>query len=100
MLTEPIATVTKISRYNNYVHSVSKETHHEFIGFPCDPGSRSSDPGQVIFDHWDLKHRQNEIHYEVHLSALNPKRNATFHSAFLSRPSVIYKPGFQEIINS
>ncbi len=22
------------------VHSVSKETHHEFIGFPCDPGQK------------------------------------------------------------
>ncbi len=32
------------------IHSVSKETHHEFLGFPCDPGSRSSDPGRVIFE--------------------------------------------------
>ncbi len=29
------------------IHSVSKEMHHEFIGFRCDPGSRSSDPGRV-----------------------------------------------------
>ncbi len=35
-------------------HSVSKETLHEFIGFPCDPGSRSSDPGRIIFDHGNL----------------------------------------------
>ncbi len=40
----------------NPVHSVSKETHHEFIGFPCDLGSRSSDPGRVIFDHWYQEH--------------------------------------------
>ncbi len=39
----------------NAVHSVSKETHHEFLGFPCDPGSNSSDPGWVIFDHRNLK---------------------------------------------
>ena len=38
------------SRGQEALHSVSKETHHEFIGFPCDPGSRSSDPGRVIFD--------------------------------------------------
>ena len=37
------------------IHSVSKETHHEFLGFHCDPGSRSSDPGRVIFDHGNLK---------------------------------------------
>ena len=24
-----------------HIHSVSKETHHEFISFLCDPGSRS-----------------------------------------------------------
>ena len=36
-------------------HSVSKETHHEFTGFPCYPGSRSSDPGGVTFDHAYLK---------------------------------------------
>ncbi len=34
---------------------------------------------------WSLKF---EIHYEVHLSTLFPKRNATFHGAFLSRLSV------------
>ncbi len=38
-----------------YLHSVSKETHHEFLCFPSDPGSRSSDLGQVIFDHRNLK---------------------------------------------
>ena len=37
------------------LHSVSKETHHEFIDFPCDPGSRSGAPGRVIYDHENLK---------------------------------------------
>ncbi len=31
------------------LYSVSKEMHLEFIGFPFDPGLRSSDPGWVIF---------------------------------------------------
>ena len=38
-----------------WLHSLSKETHHEFLDFPCDPGSSSSHPGQVIFDHRNLK---------------------------------------------
>ncbi len=29
------------------LHSVSKQTHQEFIGFPCDLELRSSDPGKV-----------------------------------------------------
>ena len=37
------------------LHSVSKETHHEFTCFPCDAGSSSSDPGGVTFDHAYLK---------------------------------------------
>ncbi len=37
------------------LHSVSKETHHKFIGFTCDPGSRSGDPSRVIFYHANLK---------------------------------------------
>ena len=37
------------------VNSVSKETHHEFFGFPCDPGSRSNDPAGVIFVYENLK---------------------------------------------
>ncbi len=28
-----------------------KRNRHEFIGFPCEPGPRSSDSGRVIFDH-------------------------------------------------
>ncbi len=35
------------------------------------------------------EHRQNEIHYKVHLSTLFPKRHATFHGAFLLRLSVL-----------
>ena len=37
------------------VHSVSKEMHHEFIDFPCDPGSESGDPGRVIRYYENLK---------------------------------------------
>ncbi len=36
--------------------------------------------------------RQNEMHYKVHLSTLFPKRNATFHGAFLLRLSVVRRP--------
>ena len=36
------------------LHSVSKETHYEFMGFLCDPGSWSSDIGRVMFDHGNL----------------------------------------------
>ena len=46
---------THFMRRGTKIHSVSKETHHEFPGFPCDPGSRSSDPGGVTFDHAYLK---------------------------------------------
>ena len=46
--------ITKISTRNN-IHSVSKEMHYEFIDSPCDPGSRSSAPGGVIFDHGNVK---------------------------------------------
>ena len=45
---EPVWIPSVIQRIT-MLHSVSKETHHEFIGFPCDPRSRSSDPGRVIF---------------------------------------------------
>ncbi len=34
------------------------------------------------------EHWQNEIHHKVHLSTLFPKRNATFHAAFLLKKSV------------
>ena len=37
------------------IHSVSKEAHHKFIGFPWNPGSRSGDPGRVVFYHENLK---------------------------------------------
>ncbi len=37
------------------------------------------------------EHWQNEIHYKVDLSTLFPKRNATFHAAFLLKKSVQYK---------
>ncbi len=36
----------------------------------------------------DQKRRQIEMHYKFHLSTLSPKWNATFHGAFLLRPSV------------
>ncbi len=39
-----------------------KEMHREYIGFSRDPGSGSSDPGRVIFDH-----------EKVHLSTRFPK---------------------------
>ena len=42
-------------RRNSGIHSVSKETHHEIIGFPWNPGSRSGDPGRVVFYHGNLK---------------------------------------------
>ena len=32
-----------------FIHSVSKEMHHKFIGFPWNPGSRSGDPGRVVY---------------------------------------------------
>ncbi len=60
------------------IHSVSKEMHHKFIGFPCDPGSRSGDPDRVVF---------YEIYYKVHPSTLR-KRNTTFHGVFVLRLSV------------
>ncbi len=31
--------VYKTSLHTLHIHSVSKETHHKFIGFPCDQGS-------------------------------------------------------------
>ncbi len=37
------------------IHSVSKETHHKFIDFRWNPGSRSGDPGRVVFYHKNLK---------------------------------------------
>ena len=37
------------------LYTQSKKTHHKFIGFPCDPGSRSDDPDRVIFYHRNLK---------------------------------------------
>ncbi len=37
--------------FSSHIHSVSREMHHDFIGFRCDPGSRSNDPKMVIFDH-------------------------------------------------
>ena len=49
-----------------HTHSQKKRT---MISLACDPGSRSSYPGRVIFDHtWD------EIHDKVHLSTLFLKR--------------------------
>ncbi len=61
--------VRNLSLAHLWMLSVSKETHYEFIGFPWDPGSRSNDPGRVIFDNGNLKQvakkpvqRQNEIH--------------------------------------
>ncbi len=42
-----------------------------------------------FFAHCYQEHWQNEIHYKVHLSILFPKRNSTFHRAFLSRLSVL-----------
>ncbi len=41
-----------------------------------------------FFAHCHQEHWQNEIHYKVHLSTLFPKRNATFHAAFLLKKSV------------
>ncbi len=69
-----------ISYANEHVHltlhSVSKETHHEFTGFPCDPGSRSSDPGGVTFDHPYLKAKWNS---QQHSSIYTlPKKECNF----------------------
>ncbi len=69
---------TTVSTKRN-MHSVSRETHRKFIGFTCDPGSRSSNPGWIIFDHQNYpEHRQNKIHNKVDLTTLFPKRNTTF----------------------
>ncbi len=38
------------------------------------------------------RHRQNEMHYKFHLSTLFPKRNATFHGAFLLSESKSHFP--------
>ena len=59
--------------------SVSKEMHNEFIGFPCKPGSRSSDPGLVILDN------TTKFIY-LHSS----QRNTTFHGAFLSCHKILW----------
>ena len=37
------------------IHSVPKETHHKFIGFPWKPWSRSCDLGRVVFYHENLE---------------------------------------------
>ena len=42
----------------------------------------------IIFAHCYQEHRQNEIHDKVHLSTFFPKRNVTFHAAFLLKESV------------
>ncbi len=42
----------------------------------------------AFFTYCYQEHWQNEIHYKVHLSTLFPKRNATFHAAFLLKESV------------
>ncbi len=62
-----------------YTQSQKKRTMNS-LASPCDPGSSSSHPSQIIFDHRNLN--------KVHLSTLFPKRNATFHGAFLLRLSV------------
>ncbi len=49
------ALIFPLLSYLVYIHSVSKETHNQFFGFPCVPGSRSSDFGRIIFDHGNLK---------------------------------------------
>ncbi len=43
-----------------------------------------------FFTHCYQEHWQNEIHYKLHLSTLFPKRNATFHGAFLLKKSVTF----------
>ncbi len=48
--------------------------------FPGDPGSLTLTPGHVHFVKW---------FYKVHLSTIFPKRNATFHAAFLLKKSVL-----------
>ena len=59
------------------LHSVSKETHHKFIGFPCDPGSRSTvnNYGIGYFEHCGQEQKQNKILHKVHLFTLVCKRN-------------------------
>ena len=57
-----------------HIHSVSKEMHHEFISFPCDPGSRSDDPGRVIYDNGNLKQ-----------VAKNPFKNVKWFSRYLEK---------------
>ncbi len=44
-------------------HSATIQMHHEFIGFLCNPGSKSSDPGRVMFDHGE-KNRSQKIPYK------------------------------------
>ncbi len=66
-----------LSAFPTYLHSVSKETHHKFIGFPCDPGSRSGDSGRVVF-------------YTLQSSSIYTllQKKTTFHGVFLLRLSV------------
>ncbi len=47
--------------------------------------------GVGFFAYCHQEHRQNEIHYKIHLSTLFRKRNTTFHGAFLLRLSVFVK---------
>ncbi len=74
--------INELDRLSSTV--ISKETRHYFTGFPFDPGSRSSDPGIVIFGHKNFeqvpKTSMKYTAYKVHLSTLFPKRNATFHA--------------------
>ena len=42
------------------LHSVSKKMHHEFLVFPCDPGSSSSDLGWVIFTYLRSSQKQKK----------------------------------------
>ncbi len=58
------------------LHSVSKDTHHEFRGFPCDPGSRSSVPSRVIFDHGNWNALQSSPIYTL------PKKKCNFKHPF------------------
>ena len=59
-------------RYSNFW--VLQENREQFLNW--------------VFAHCYQEHRQNEIHFKVHLSTLFTKRNTNFHGVFLLRLSV------------
>ncbi len=104
--------ITAVFRLQMYTQSQNKHTMNSSAS-PVTQGKGQVTPAgsywNGVFAHCHQHHRQNEIHYKVHLSTLFrrgnttfygafhlrlsvstllPKRNTTFHSAFLLRLSV------------